>query len=277
MPKAAEKPQMPAYSGTVESATPDDQSSFAQPDASPRLAPARLAPVLLTAGVIAAVAGFLVFGGDSGEPPAEASPAAAFDPVASSQAQLTSEFIGDQIAEGLQILEQQLREQIRELQARVEPLHKQLAEHGQDIAAVNQQLEQFAARMDALDATVAEIDTRAQRHAARHLADGARQKVPASSVQLEPERKQKPPFRLATVEYWDREPVGVVLLNGRKRSLKEGDAVMTYKVVNLSVAERTLSLYEAATGRHFVLEAGTNYVTEIRTPQITGLEGNHEN
>lgn len=266
-------PEKPEYSGTMVDG-PEDQSDFAEP-ATAQLSRVRLAPVLVAAGIlIAAVAGYLTFGGDSSAPPAPAAPEAAatvFNPVESSHVRLTSEFIVEQIDESIENIEEQVQAQLRELQAQLEPLQQQLAEQRKDIALVSQTLEQFTARVDA---TVAEIETREQRHAARHLALNAQQQVatPTAAVRLETERKQKPPFRLAAVEYWDREPVALVLLNGRKRSLKEGDAVMTYKVVELSVPERTLSLYEAATGRHFVLEAGTNYVTEVRKPQTTLLE-----
>ena len=267
MPKDSKKP--PAYNPTVED-SPEAPATYAQPEPGSRFKTTWPIPVIGggVAVIALSVAAIVFFAAsESPLPASDTMVDAAFNPLHDSQVQLTSDFISEQITEGTQAVEQQLREPIESLAAEIEPLRRQLTESRLKTTSLEEKLEQFIARMDS---TVASIETREQRHAARHLAlDTAKPaKKAITEVQLEPQRKQKPPFRLAAVEYWDREPVALVLLNGRKRSLKVGDAVMTYKVVELSVPERTLSLYEATTGKHYMLEAGTNYVTEIRSTTL---------
>ena len=104
----------------------------------------------------------------------------------------------------------------------------------------------------------------AERNAARLMAadTGALATRAATAPRSIAPRGKRPPLRLAAIEYRNKAPAAVVLLRGRRRSLREGDTLAGYEVSAISVAERALTLLETATGKRYVLVAGTNYVAE---------------
>ncbi len=104
---------------------------------------------------------------------------------------------------------------------------------------------------------------------------GRRPVGPSGTTELvgrTPGAGRRRPLRLAAVEYRGQEPAAVVLLDGRRRSLHEGDALLDYRVSAISVAERALTLLEPATGKHYVLVVGTNYVAEYNAGSARGID-----
>lgn len=101
-----------------------------------------------------------------------------------------------------------------------------------------------------------------ERNAARLMAVDSAPPATRPATATRVARGARPPLRLAAIEYRGKEPAAVVLLNGRRRSVREGDALAGYRVFAISVAERALILAETATGKHYVLIAGTNHVAE---------------
>ena len=147
----------------------------------------------------------------------------------------------------------------------------------EDHAAQIQKTERLAVALaqfsEEFSQKLARLQKVAERNAARLMAvDGAALAPRTASVTTAPRpatapgilapRGKRPPLRLAAIEYRNKAPAAVVLMHGRRRSLRKGDALAGYTVAEISVADRTLTLLETATGKHYVLVAGTNYVAE---------------
>ena len=122
-------------------------------------------------------------------------------------------------------------------------------EFSQRLVRLQNLAERNAARLMAADAAP---PTAHVAHAAPPAARAARAAAP----------RGRPPLRLAAIEKRGQQPVAVVLLHGRRHSLREGQALSGYQVAAISLAERALTLFEPVAGKHYVLVAGTNYVAE---------------
>ena len=131
-------------------------------------------------------------------------------------------------------------------------------EFSQRLVRLQNLAERNAARLMAADAAPPAAHVA---HATRtaHVAHAA---PPAARAARAAAPRGRPPLRLAAIERRGQQPVAVVLLHGRRHSLREGQALSGYQVAAISLAERALTLFEPVAGKHYVLVAGTNYVAE---------------